>query len=154
MRYAIDYREYPVLFVDDESDIVETLRLSYERDFTVLGATSGQEALAVVAGEPVAVLVTDQRMPGMSGLEVIARAREVRPALVPIILTGYTEVEALVDAVNRGDIHRYIFKPWDSHELRIALCIAIEKSYLVQENGRLSQENQQLVAELRRTRER
>jgi DNA-binding NtrC family response regulator len=153
MRYAIDYREYPVLFVDDESDLVETLRLNYERDFTVLGATSGEEALAVVSGEPVAVLVTDQRMPGMSGLEVIARAREVRPALVPIILTGYTEVEALVDAVNRGDIHRYIFKPWDSRELRIALCIAIEKSYLVQENARLSRENQQLVAELRRTRE-
>jgi DNA-binding NtrC family response regulator len=153
MHYAIDYREYPVLFVDDESDLVETLRLNYERDFTVLSATSGEEALAVVSGEPVAVLVTDQRMPGMSGLEVIARAREVRPALVPIILTGYTEVEALVDAVNRGDIHRYIFKPWDSRELRIALCIAIEKSYLVQENARLSRENQQLVAELRRTRE-
>ena len=153
MRNTIDYREYPVLFVDDEPEIVETLRLSYERDFTVLGVTSGEEALAVVAGEPVAVLVTDQRMPGMSGLEVIARALELRPTLVPMILTGYTEIEVLVDAVNRGDVDRYILKPWDTSELRLAMRSAIEKFHLARENTRLWQENQRLIAELRRARE-
>jgi len=154
MPCAIDYRKYPVLFVDDEPDLVDTLRLSYERDFTVLGATSGEEALAIVAEEPVAVLVTDQRMPGASGLEVVARAHEIRPALVAMVLTGYMEVEALIAAVDRGAIHRYLLKPWDSRELRIALRIAIEKVHLMQQNSRLVEENERLTAELRRARER
>ncbi len=128
MHGEIDYLKYPILFVDDEPDLVTTLTLGYERDFTVLGATSGREALAVVADQPIAVLVSDQRMPEMTGLEVVARARQLRPALVPMILTGYTEVEALARAVERGDIHGYLLKPWDSRAMRLALRGAIEKA--------------------------
>jgi DNA-binding NtrC family response regulator len=133
MSSALDYRRFPVLFVDDEVEIVETLRFSYEREFTVLGATSGEEALAIVAREPVAVLVTDQRMPGMSGLDVVARARTIRPALVPMILTGYTELETLTEAVSRGAVERYILKPWDTQELRLAVRHAIEKWHAASE---------------------
>ncbi len=146
----IDYRAYPILFVDDEPDIVETLKLSHEREFTVLGATSGDEALAMLAREPVAVLVSDQRMPGMCGLELIARAREISPDLVAMIVTGYMEVDALVEAVERREIHRYVMKPWEGRELRVTLRIAIEKAHLLRENGRLARENEQLSARLRR----
>jgi two-component system response regulator HupR/HoxA len=150
----IDLKSYPVLFVDDEPDIVETFRFNFEDEFTVLGATSGSEALAVIAHEPVAVLVSDQRMPEMDGLEVIRRALDLRPDVVPIILTGYTDVDALVSAINLGHIYRYIAKPWDRRELRMTITRAIERHHLTAENGRLASENARLLVELQRTNER
>jgi DNA-binding NtrC family response regulator len=150
----LDYKAYPVLFVDDEKDIIETFRLSYDDDFTVLAATSGSEALAILAEQPVAVLVADQRMPEMSGLDVIRHALALRPGLIPIILTGYTDLEALVDAINLGRVYRYISKPWDSRELRMALTRAIEAYHLAGDNARLAEENARLVEELRQANER
>ncbi len=151
---SIDYRAYPVLFVDDEPDIVETFRLSFEDDFTVLGATSGSDALATVAREPVAVLVSDQRMPEMSGLEVIKAALAIRPDIVPIILTGYTDLESLMSAINLGRIYRYIPKPWDTRELRLTVSRAIEAFHLGRENVRLAGENARLMVELQRANDR
>ena len=81
----IDYLAYPVLIVDDEPDIIETFRFSFRADFTVFSATGGRAALEIVAAKPIAVLVADQRMPEMHGLEVIRRALEIRPTIVPII---------------------------------------------------------------------
>jgi DNA-binding NtrC family response regulator len=154
MSGELDYKQYPVLFVDDEQPLIETLRLNYEQDFTVLAATGGSEALAIVAREPVAVLIVDQRMPEMSGLEVIRRALDVKPDLIPIILTGYTDVETLVGAVNLGRIYRYIPKPFDSRELRMALQSAIEAFHLTCENVRLAQDNLRLLEDLRAANER
>ncbi len=154
MSSVLDYKTYPILFVDDESPLIETLRLNYDTDFTVLGATSGSRALELIAREPVAVLVTDQRMPEMSGLEVIQRALDLKPDLIPIILTGYTDVETLVGAINLGRIHRYIPKPFDSRDLRMALESAIETFHLTRENIRLAQDNQRLLDDLRAINER
>jgi two-component system response regulator HupR/HoxA len=154
MSVALDYKTYPILFVDDEQPLIETLRLNYERDFTVLAATGGSQALAVVASQPVAVLVADQRMPEMSGLEVIKRALDLKPDLIPIILTGYTDVETLVGAINLGRIYRYIPKPFDSRELRMALESAIETFHLVRENVRLAQDNLRLLQDLQAANER
>jgi two-component system response regulator HupR/HoxA len=148
-----DYKAYPLLFVDDEPDIIETFRFNYENDFTVLAATCGSEALRIVERQPVAVLIADQRMPEMSGLDVIRRALELRPDLIPIILTGYTDVETLVTAINLGRIYRYIPKPWDGQELRMALTRAVEAFHLARENVRLLEENARLLAELQRTNE-
>jgi two-component system response regulator HupR/HoxA len=149
----IDYRAFPVLVVDDEPDIVETFRFSFRKDFTVLSATSGRVALDIIAAEPVAVLVVDQRMPEMHGLEVIQRALELRPTIVPIILTGYTDLEALVSAINLGRIYRYLRKPWDRAELRAAIRQAIDAYELTDRNARLMAENARLVAELARANE-
>jgi two-component system response regulator HupR/HoxA len=149
-----DLKTFPVLFVDDEPDIVETFRLDYDEDFSVLVATSGSQALDILAREPVAVLVADQRMPEMSGLEVIRRALEQRPDVVPIILTGYTDPDALVEAINLGRVYRYIAKPWDSQELRLAISRAIEAFHLTAENARLAAENARLLAEVQRANER
>jgi DNA-binding NtrC family response regulator len=154
MTSTLDYKAYPVLFVDDEQPLIETLRLNYERDFTFLAASGGRQALDIVAGEPVAVLVTDQRMPEMSGLEVIQRALALKPELIPIILTGYTDIETLVGAINLGRIHRYIPKPFDSRELRSALESAIETFHLTRENVRLAEDNERLIRELATANER
>jgi len=147
---SLDYARHPILVVDDEPDILETFRSANEREFTVWTAGSGAEALAILEREPIAVLVADQRMPEMSGLEVIERAVALRPDVVPIILTGYTDVEALVSAINLGCIRRYIPKPWDSRELAGALRVAVESHHLASENRRLLHENARLVSELER----
>src|SRR5262249_27560497 len=145
---------YPVLFVDDEQPLIETLRLNYDRDFTFLAADRGPRALEIIASEPVAVLVTDQRMPEMSGLEVIQRALEFKPDLIPILLTGYTDIETLVGAINLGRIHRYIPKPFDSRELRMALESAIRTFHLTRENVRLAEDNERLIEALQAANER
>jgi two-component system response regulator HupR/HoxA len=151
---SFDYKAYPVLFVDDEADIVETFRLGYDDTLTVLGATSAREALDVVDREPVAVLVADQRMPEMAGIELIRRALERRPDLVPIILTGYTDPDALIEAINLRSIYRYVAKPWDPRELGLTLRRAIEVFHLARENARLTDDNARLVGELQRRNER
>src|SRR5215471_21866577 len=92
----IDLKQYPVLVVDDEEAIVKTFKLNYARDFTIQGTSSPTEALRLLEDEPIAVLVTDQRMPEMPGTDLIQRALQIRPGLVPIILTGFADVEALV----------------------------------------------------------
>src|SRR5262245_36172777 len=114
----VDYRAYRVLVVDDEEDILRTFALNYRQDFDLLTTTRPRDALALLEEHPVAVLVTDQRMPEMTGLELVRQALEARPGLVPILLTGYTDVEALVSAINLRRIFRYLPKPWDRRELR------------------------------------
>src|SRR5262249_44113658 len=98
----------------------------------------------------IAVLVTDQRMPEMTGIELIERAIAVRPDVVPIILTGYTDPDALITAINLGRVYRYVAKPWDSRELRHTVTRAIEMHHLARENARLGTENERLVEELSR----
>ncbi|HEY8515466.1 MAG TPA: sigma-54 dependent transcriptional regulator [Candidatus Binatia bacterium] len=149
----IDLRRYPVLIVDDEEAILRTFRLNYARDFTVLGTSSPAKALEMIEQEDVCVLVTDQRMPEMNGTELIERALEIKPTLVPIILTGFADVDALVRAVNLRRVYRYVPKPWDREELRDTIAKAIEMFHLVHTNASLLAENARLVAELERANE-
>jgi two-component system response regulator HupR/HoxA len=151
---GLDRRQYPVLIVDDEPDILEIFDLNYGGDFTVLTAGSGPEALALITARSVAVLVTDQRMPEMTGLELIRRAREVRPDCIPILLTGYTDVRALGEAINLGCIRGFVPKPFDPRELRTTLEQAIEAYHLARQNAALASENARLVEELARANER
>jgi len=141
-----------VLFVDDEPDMIDTFVNEFEDDgFALLTATDGVEALHLLGEHDVAVMVSDQRMPGMHGLEVIRRGLEVRPDLVPIILTGFTNDADLIEAINLQRIHRYIPKPWNPDELRHTIENALEKHRLVLDNRRLAAEladaNERLRAE-------
>jgi len=149
----IDLRQYPVMVVDDEEAIVKTFKLNYARDFTIVGTSSPDEALRLIEEEPVAVVVTDQRMPEMPGTELIQRALEIRPGLIPIILTGFADIDALVKAVNLRRVYRYVPKPWDRDELRETVAGAIEMFHVVRQNARLLEENGRLVAELERANE-
>jgi two-component system response regulator HupR/HoxA len=107
----------------------------------------------MLSEQPVAVLVTDQRMPEMTGVELVRRALEVRAGLIPILLTGYTDVEALVTAINLRRIFRYVPKPWDQRELRETVHQAIETHHLAQQNAALFDENARLVVELKKANE-
>ncbi len=108
-----------MLVVDDEPDNLDLLYRTFRRDFQVLRAESGIEALRVLSSEgEVAVIISDQRMPEMKGTEFLSKTVPEFPDTVRIILTGFTDVEDLVEAINAGQVYRYITKPWDPDELK------------------------------------
>ena len=141
---SIDYRNYPVLVVDDEPDILRAFRFSYDDEFEILTATGGAEGLKLVEEHRPAVIVSDQRMPSMTGTEFLHRSMAIHPGAVRIVLTGYTDMDALVQAVNESQIYRYVTKPWDTDEMRVTLRRAIEVFDLATENRRLVMELQHL----------
>jgi two-component system response regulator HupR/HoxA len=147
MLDTLDYRRFPVLVVDDDPDILSSFRFNYGDEFEVVTAESGARGLELLRAREPAVIVADQRMPVMSGTEFLERSMALRPDAIRIILTGYTDSDALIEAINRSRIYRYVTKPWESEELRLALRRAIEAFHLARENLRL-------VDELRRANER
>jgi len=134
---TLDLKKYPILIVDDEQDNVDAFRFNFKRAFTILSANGGQEALEILRDSDVSVIVTDQRMPKMTGLELLQAARDLRPDAVGIILTAFTDVDVLIESINLGHIYRYITKPWDAKEVRGVLTHAIERFHLVRENKKL-----------------
>src|SRR5207253_597332 len=113
--------KHPVLLVDDEPEILFSLRGLLRREFEIHTAASGAEALDVLRQHTVHVLMTDQRMPSMTGVELLRQAREICPEAIRIMFTGYADLRAVVDAVNQGQIYRYLTKPWDPDELETLL---------------------------------
>ena len=140
---------YKILIVDDEPANLRTLARLFREDYEVLTAASGNEALAVLIQHDVAVLITDQRMPGMTGIELLKKTVPLRPRMVRIILTGYTDVEALVEAINCGQVYRYVAKPWKNDELRLTVKRALEHFESNKRSAELDFTNQRLVARIR-----
>jgi DNA-binding response OmpR family regulator/signal transduction histidine kinase len=128
---------YTLLFVDDEPDVLEILTRTFEGRFHILTANSGEEALKLLRAHPVEVLMTDQKMPGMSGIELVARAREEGFDVTAILLTAFTEPDDLIAAINKGQVFRYVTKPWDANDLRITVRNAVEVTELRREKDRL-----------------
>ncbi|MCB9181489.1 MAG: response regulator [Flavobacteriales bacterium] len=123
---SINSRPIRVLYVDDEQANLKAFRATYRRDFDVLTAASGQEALDLLDRETAHVVISDQRMPGMTGAELLARISERHPACMRMLLTGYADIEAVIDAVNRGRIYAYATKPWDAQDLKLRIEQAYE----------------------------
>ncbi len=117
---------HKILLVDDEPANLRLLERLFRRDYEVMSAASGEDALRLLSQHDVALVITDQRMPGMTGVELLKRTAGMRPHMVRIILTGYTDVEALADAINCGQIYRYITKPWDNEDLRLTVAKALK----------------------------
>jgi diguanylate cyclase (GGDEF)-like protein/PAS domain S-box-containing protein len=115
---AADTPGRSILIVDDEPSILSALRRLLRREgYTILGATGGAEGLELLASHEVGVVISDARMPEMSGAEFLGRVREMHPDTVRIMLSGYTDLEAVTQAVNRGELFRFLAKPWDDNEL-------------------------------------
>jgi DNA-binding NtrC family response regulator len=144
-------KNYAILIVDDEPPNLQKLKRTFLNEYQVFEAANGEEALEVLRRQPIAAVITDQRMPAMSGVELLRRSLQVRPDVVRIILTGYTEVEDLMDAINQGQVHRYVTKPWEPAFLRQTLKQELERWELKRENERLAEElkraNEQLEKE-------
>ncbi len=130
-----------VLFVDDELNILKTMaRLFREESFEVLTANSGQEGLNILrATANVGLIISDQRMPGMTGTVFLQAASEILPDTPRMILTGYSDVNAAIDAINHGGATRFLMKPWNENELRLAVRDGLQRYQLIQENKRLNE---------------
>jgi len=131
VQYQVMTLERPkklkILVVDDEPDNLDLLYRTFRRDFNVLKADSGVHALQVLATEgEVAVIISDQRMPEMKGTEFLSKTVPQFPDTVRIILTGFTDIEDLVEAINAGQVYKYITKPWDPGELKAVVQRAAE----------------------------
>ncbi|MEZ4298608.1 MAG: sigma-54 dependent transcriptional regulator [Polyangiaceae bacterium] len=133
----LDYRKFDILVVDDEEDNLDAFRFSFRRSFTLHYALGGQAALDQLRTLDAAVIVSDQRMPGMSGIELLEQAKQLRPDARGILLTAYADLDVLIHAVNSGAVDRYVQKPWDSKELALVLRQAVTSFATVRENKRL-----------------
>lgn len=119
-----------VLYVDDEETNLSAFKATFRRHFSVFVAQSAMEAAKMLEREQIHVLITDQRMPGKSGTQLLENAVKKYPDQIRILLTGYSDTEAIVNAINKGYIFRYIKKPWEENELKAA----IEAAYDVYES--------------------
>lgn len=136
-----------MLVVDDEPDNLDLLYRTFRRDFQVLKAESGVRALEVLASEgEVAVIISDQRMPEMKGTEFLSRTVPKFPDTMRIILTGFTDVEDLVEAINSGQVYKYITKPWNPDELKAVVQRAAETYELLKQRTEELQRSQSQTA--------
>lgn len=144
---------YKIMVVDDEAANLRLLERLFRGDYTVVTAESGAEALKALEQHDVALLITDQRMPGMTGIELAERTAPLRPHMVRIILTGYTDVESLVEALNGGHVYKYVTKPWNNDDLRLTVGRALEHYETNRARHELEMTNRRLVARLEEIRE-
>jgi signal transduction histidine kinase len=149
----MDQRRHTLLVVDDEVDVLESLRHLFHRTYRVLTASSGDQALELLQHNDVHLILSDQRMPGMSGDVFLSHARKVRPDAIRMLFTGYADIQAVINAVNEGNIFRYILKPWDAIELEGVIRQAAEQYELLAERKRLIAELQAANAKLTKANE-
>ena len=140
-------RPHTILVVDDEPHVIRSVQDLLRLEFEVLGATSTDQALALLCEKPVALVISDQRMPGMTGVELLRQIQETHPQVVRMLLTGYADIKTVVDAINRGNVYRYVTKPWEPEEFQAAVRQGIRQHELLMER-------QRLVKELTRERDR
>jgi response regulator RpfG family c-di-GMP phosphodiesterase len=142
-----------VLYVDDEEHNLQAFKAAFRREFTVHTALSAQEGRKLLHTTEIHILFTDQRMPEQLGTEFLAEVVNLYPDQVRVLITGYTDFEALQDAVNRGQINKYIKKPWDEEMIRQTILDGYKVQYLRKRKEKLSADlfkvNEQLEFMLR-----
>jgi signal transduction histidine kinase len=143
-------RQHTLLVVDDEVDVLESPRHLFHRQYRVLTAGSGQEAVDLLQQNDVHLILSDQRMPGMTGDVFLGHARRLQPDAIRMLFTGYADIQAVINAVNEGYIFRYILKPWDAVELEGIVRQATEQYELIAERNRLIAELQAAKTNLER----
>ena len=132
--------KHTILLVDDETSITKALNRLFRKDgYHILTASSGQEGLDLLkkVEKPVSLFVSDQRMPGMTGAQFLEKAKKIFPDAIRFLLTGYSDMDAIVAAVNKGEIHRYLTKPWNDDDLMLQVRQSLEQYELRLENKRL-----------------
>ena len=144
----MEQRRHTLLIVDDEVDVLESLRHQFHRTHRVLTATSGGQAVSLLNVHEVQLILSDQRMPGMQGDAFLSQARRIQPDAIRMLFTGYADIQAVINAVNEGHIFRYILKPWDTVELEGIIRQAAEQYDLLAERKRLIAELQEANAQL------
>lgn len=137
-----------LLIVDDEPEVLRSIHDLFRLDYRVLTFERGRAALEALRAQDVPVILTDQRMPEMSGVEFLKQAKQIRPEATRLLFTGYADIKAVIDAINEGNVFRYLTKPWDAGELAAVVRQAVEHHDLLVERRRLVAELQESNARL------
>jgi len=140
--------KYKILIVDDEPSNLRALERLFRLEHDVLTAASGAEALALLEQHDVALLIADQRMPEMSGIDLMQRTARLRPHMVRILLTGYTDVGSLIDAINCGQVYKYVTKPWNNDDFVMTVARALEHFEAIKSHHNLQMTNERLLTRL------
>lgn len=135
---------YKIMIVDDEPANLRVLARLFRQDYQVVTAESAAEALTLLQTHDVALLISDQRMPETTGIELMKQTVALRPQMVKILLTGYTDVEALIESINSGLVYRYLTKPWNNEDLRVTVRRALDHYESTKAKHLLGMENQRL----------
>jgi len=130
---------HAILFVDDEENILNAMKRVFRKEgYSILVANSGADALKLFDAHEISLVISDQRMPNMTGVELLEKVREVSPDTVRIMLTGYADVNAIVASINKGKIFRFISKPWNDEDVKLVVRDALRQLDLKRENERLT----------------
>ena len=142
--------KHKILFVDDESNVLKSLkRLFIDADYKILTAPSGDEGLKILEENSVSLVISDYRMPEMNGVQFLSKVKELYPNTIRIILSGYADVMAIVEAINDGEVYKFLAKPWNDQELLTTVDRAIEHFELEREHHRILDELKNTNNELR-----
>jgi YesN/AraC family two-component response regulator len=122
--------KYTILLVDDDANVLKSLQRLFRqnKDITVLTAEDARNAAKLLKQEPIDLLISDERMPQVEGHKFVQYVKKYYPSIIRIILTGYADTEAMKSAVNKGEVYRYLFKPWDDNELMVTVQNALKLS--------------------------
>ena len=137
-----------VLYVDDEINNLNSFKAAFRRDFEIFTAISAKEGRKILDSQEIGVIITDQRMPGMTGIEFLESILSIYPDTIRILLTGFSDINAVMDAINRGQVYKYLVKPWQNEELKMYIENALEIYNLRKENKELAQKLQLAYAQL------
>src|ERR1700752_1773658 len=139
---------YGVLYIDDEINNLNSFKAAFRRDFDIYVAQSAREGRKILDGSEIGVIITDQRMPGMTGIEFLESILTIYPDTIRILLTGFSDMNAVMDAINRGQVYKYLVKPWQNDELKLYIQNALEIYHLRKENKELLHKLQQAMIEI------
>ena len=145
--------QYKILFVDDETANLRLLERLFRNEYDVYSAASGADGLELLSLHDFALIVSDQRMPAMTGLEFLKRAADIRPQTVRIMITGYTDANALVDALNSGVVYKYVAKPWINEDFQQNVKRALQHYETLKAQRSLQLQNERLQSRIKATRE-
>ncbi len=150
-RNIMSKKDFAILYVDDEEHNLVSFKAAFRRDYTIHTAISGEEGIAIIHQHNVDLIITDQRMPHMTGIQFLERILPEYPDAIRMILTGFSDIEAIIGAINTGRVFRYITKPWDETELRMTIENARQISGLNKSNKGLLADLQKKVEEQAKT---
>lgn len=142
MQSLYDYKKFAILYVDDEEKSLKYFTRAFQDQFRIYTATNAQDGYALLEQhkDEIGILMTDQRMPGEKGVQLLERARQLRPKIIRMLATAYSDIEAAIDAVNTGAIYKYVHKPWDIPNLEVTLRRALEFFMVQRERDQLLKE--------------
>ena len=123
-----------ILYVDDEQNNLVSFAATFRRYYNIFTAASAREGMEILKKTPIQVIITDQRMPEMTGVQFLESVIPDYPETIRLLLTGYSDIDAVIKAINNGRIYRYITKPWNENELKITIDLALRTYYTEQEN--------------------